>query len=111
MKSVVFLLMLTWLGWSVGSQLDCRCWPDWKPVLTEEGDWICKDANLDKTFHCNIDVPPKCVCKDKGVEVQLPLGEINCVGDIQKTYDNINCNSNPEWEAWFGKYPQYRLYH
>ncbi|CAG9772904.1 unnamed protein product [Ceutorhynchus assimilis] len=88
----------------------CQCWPEWNPVL-EGADYHCKDSRSEKTFHCNIEIPPICTCKQNGSLVKLPLGEVNCVGGGHNDYDNTNCETTPEWEAWFNKNPQYRLYH
>ncbi|XP_076265700.1 uncharacterized protein LOC143199638 [Rhynchophorus ferrugineus] len=85
----------------------CQCWPDWQPV--KDGDqWYCK--NGDRSFSCNIDIPPLCICMEKGKPVELPLGETNCIHLDQYRFDNTRCEITPELEKWFGKYPQYRLY-
>ncbi|KAL1506206.1 hypothetical protein ABEB36_005608 [Hypothenemus hampei] len=106
--TLIFLVIFT-LAYSTSPPHPCQCWPDWQPIK-DEHEYYCKDTKSEKTFHCNIDLPPICKCKENGQIINRPLGEVNCV-EIGRTFDNINCEPDSQWKTWFDKYPQYRLYH
>ncbi|XP_030749944.1 uncharacterized protein LOC115877770 [Sitophilus oryzae] len=108
MKFVIVLLASVLAVTMASQPHPCQCWPDWQPENDAQG-WHCVPKS-EKSFSCNVDPPPTCVCKDKGKDVSLPSGEINCLGQITK-FDKDECEKTAEWESWYQKYPQYRAQH
>ncbi|CAH0550546.1 unnamed protein product [Brassicogethes aeneus] len=89
------------------SQETCKCWDGWTPETDDQGD-RCVGPEEDQFFPCNTEKPPSCVCKDKATgkdEVQKP-GVTYCGG---YNHESLSCGPMGQWEAYFSKYPQFRL--
>lgn len=94
------------------SKETCKCWNNFVVNKDQNGNQLCKNTLIDKEYPCGLEQPPNCVCKHKATQTYqiLELGYLNCFRGNPGEFVNFHCDKFEEWDSWFNRNPQYRLY-
>ncbi|XP_044744096.1 uncharacterized protein LOC123306260 [Coccinella septempunctata] len=99
-------LLLTCIVTNTQALNNCKCWKDFEVVTNPFGDVFCQDKK-NRTFNCNEEEPPLCLCTHKGKTVILDLGESNCQS-IDPTRGSW-CENREDWVAYFDRHPEFLM--
>ncbi|KAL3286039.1 hypothetical protein HHI36_000552 [Cryptolaemus montrouzieri] len=83
----------------------CGCWKDYEPS-TEAGKAVCRGTKTGRLFDCNEPDIPICKCTHDGKVVERDLGHTDCA----LVNGNKDCDNAADFEDFFKRHPEHRIY-